>query len=402
MDQGVTELIGLLKAFVAETPLPKELIEQMDSALPQVLYYAKLHNVIGIWAYKVQEYYLQNPPANDEEQEILDVAQKIFTLAIMRSEKREKHYQKLSQALKHKGIDHLVFKGIVIKEFYPVPGLRTFGDVDFVIRKEDRGDCHDLMQALDYEVVVGYEPVYTYRKDEQLYEIHTKIMSVNITERADYIGYFQNLWRHASKTDNHVFTFTAEFHFVYLLSHIAKHIYGSGAGIRMYLDLALYIKAIGKTLDWDWIQEELKKLKLTQFFSLTLHTLRRWFGTEIPVELPEVAEDLLEEFSAFTMESGVFGFEGRKSGEQLVRKQENKKGLRVKALQKNFFPSAKTLKSRYTYLETHEWLLPVAWVDRVFRNFGRLRYKMEEAKDIIAMREEDLQKINTFYRKIGL
>ena len=402
MEVGVTELIGLLRAFADEAPLSREEIAGLDAALPEVLHFAKLHNVLGIWAYKVWEYYANTPAETPEEQEVAAAAQQIYSHTVAHGAKYAAWYQRLSQSLAQNSIDHLAFKGIVVKDLYPVPELRTFSDVDFVIRKEDRERCHALMQSLDYETVVDFEPVYTYRKEAELYEIHTGIMSVNFTERADYIGYFRDLWSNASKIGNHVWAFSIEFHFIYLLSHIAKHIYGSGAGIRMYLDLALYIKELGKTMDWAWIQAELEKLGLTQFFSLTLHSLKRWFGTQIPVELPEVEEDLLAEFSVFTMESGVFGFEGRKPGEQLIRKQGEKKGLRIKALKKNFFPSAEVIKSRYTYLEAHKWLLPVAWVDRVFRNFGRIGRVVEETKDIIAMREEELQEVNTFYRRIGL
>lgn len=404
MEQGVTELIGLLKAFTHEVPLSRAEMQELDAALPQVLYFAKLHNVMGIWAYKVREYYAQNPAANAEEQEVADAAQQIFSRTVARGAKRTMCYQALSQILSDNGIDHLPFKGIEVKSLYPVPELRTFGDVDFVIHKEDRERCHTLMQTMNYEVVVDYEPVYTYRKEGELYEIHTGIMSVNITNRADYIGYFQNLWDNANLTENHSWTFTPEFHFVYLLSHIAKHIYGSGAGIRMYLDLALYIKCLGDTMNWSVVQEELKKLELTRFFHLTLESLKRWFGVSLPISVPKMEESLLEDFTVFTMEAGVFGFEGRKPGKQYVRKQGNheKKGLRIKALKMSLFPSVDVLENRYGYLKTRRWLLPIAWTERLFCNLRKIGRKMEETKDIIGMKDEEIQKINTFYRRIGL
>lgn len=49
-------------------------------------------------------------------------------------------------------IDHLLFKGFIVRDYYtPCPELRTFGDIDFVIRKEDRQKCDELMKELGYE-----------------------------------------------------------------------------------------------------------------------------------------------------------------------------------------------------------------------------------------------------------
>ena len=48
MEQGVTELIGLLRAFVHEAPLSGEKMQALDDALPEVLHFAKLHNSFHI------------------------------------------------------------------------------------------------------------------------------------------------------------------------------------------------------------------------------------------------------------------------------------------------------------------------------------------------------------------
>lgn len=404
MVQGATELLAILKAFVQEKSLTLLEMEQMEKNLPEIIQLAKIHGVLGIWAYKIREYYHIHGVSSPEDQELSDTAEQVFSRTVQNAVKRELLYQGLSQALSEAGVDHLPFKGIVVKEFYPVPELRTYGDVDMVIRTEDRERCHALMQKLGYGSPVDFEPVYTYRKEGELYEIHTGIMSVNFTHRADYIGYFKNLWDHAVLTENHVWAFSPEFHFVYLLSHIAKHIYGSGAGIRMYLDLALYIKCLGDTMDWNMVQEELRKIELEQFFHLTLQSLHRWFGISSPIPVSKVEASILETFFDFTMEAGTFGYEGRNSGEQLVRQQGRKgeNGLRKKALCSTYFPSAEKIQSRYTYLQKHPWLLPVAWIDRIFRNLSRLDTILKGTRDIIAAEEDEIQKTNIFYRSIGL
>lgn len=397
MLDGVKELLDLLRAFVHEVPLTDAEMEDINQNLPRVLELANLHKVRGIWAYQTREYAKHKP--NVLEAEVVDAAERIFAVATQKAVYREQKYQELKQQFQKASIDILPFKGILVKELYPVPELRTFGDIDVVIHTKDRERSHALMKELQYSATVDFEPVFIYEKEREVYEIHTSIMAVNMTNRADYIRYFQNLWQYAIEKDNYVWEFTPEFHFIYLLSHIAKHIYGSGAGIRMYLDLAFYIRKLGSTMDWSWIQAELKKLELNRFFQLTMDCIRRWFCVELPIEVPKTEDDLFEMFTQFTMESDVFGYAGRSHGEQEVRKAEN---VRHRALQKTMFPSARVLKSRYTYLQKCPYLLPIAWVDRLFRNIGSIGRKLEESMDILTTKEESIQEIKHFYDEIGL
>ncbi len=398
MKHGAKELISLLRAFVHEIPLAESEMQALDAALLDVLNLCRLHNVMGIWAYKIREYYDIYGIDSEDAREVYDTAQKIYYRSVSQAVKRELQYQALSKTLAEKEIDHLAFKGILVKDVYAVPQLRSYGDIDLAIRKEDRALMHALMQELGYIPTTDFEPVYTYQKEKEVYEIHTSIMSVNITDRGDYIGYFKNLWSRAVEQTPHVWVFTPEFHFVYLLSHIAKHIYSSGAGIRMYLDLAFYIKKLGKQLDWQWIQKELSTLKLSDFFNITMGAVAHWFDIMPPIAVSEVEKDLFLQFETFTMEGGVFGFEGRTPGEQMVRKQ----GERSKALRTTLFPPAKTIEARYAYLQKHPWLLPIAWVDRLYRNYRRLGKIAEKTKEIITADEKKLQEVSTFYRRIGL
>lgn len=397
MEQGVKEFLGLLRAFVHEAILTDQEIKEIDRMLPQMLHLAELHHVRGIWAYKIREYGRMHPDVVDAD--VAQTADRIFAVAIQKSIHKDKKYRELSQCLINAGVDHLPMKGIEVKRYYSVPELRTFSDIDIVIRPKDRERVHALMQELKYSVKTAFEPVYTYEREQEVYEIHTDIMSVNVTNRADYIGYFKKLWQYAEEKEHHLFAFTPEFHFIYMLLHIVKHIYGSGAGIRMYLDLAFYIKHMGDTMDWAWIQQEVNKLELGRFFCLAMDAVRRWFEVALPVAIPEIEEGLFRDFTAFTMESDVFGYAGRSRGEQVIRKTEN---ARLRALKKTFFPSADVIKTRYTYLEKHPWLLPIAWLDRVMRNSKNVGRKLEESLDILTAKEEDIQERKQFYDKIGL
>ena len=80
--------------------------------------------------------------------------------------------------------------------------------------------------------------------------------------------------------------------------------------------------------------DEVKKLELTQFFNLTMVCLEKWFDVQIPFKAESIDDEFFEEFTDFTMEAGVFGYEGRSLGQSQVRKAEAKNAgsMRIKAL----------------------------------------------------------------------
>lgn len=109
--------------------------------------------------------------------------------------------QQLIQKMQEEHIEHILFKGYVLKDYYPIPELRSYGDIDFVIRPEDREKSHQLMLREKFQVKTDWEPVYSYYKFTEYYEIHTDVMEVDVSEKADYREYFQHMWEHAVQVD---------------------------------------------------------------------------------------------------------------------------------------------------------------------------------------------------------
>ena len=73
-------------------------------------------------------------------------------------------FESLSEALSGALIDLLPVKGWYLRHLYEVPELRTCGDIDILIRREDRARVHELMLAQGFTVQTDWEPTYTYRR----------------------------------------------------------------------------------------------------------------------------------------------------------------------------------------------------------------------------------------------
>lgn len=394
MEREYTYLLHLLGAYLREEE--PQVWEDVDWV--KLVQLTQIHCVTGILGYMTMSW----PICPDEQMKASLRGVCLNTIALFA--RRAALADVFSQTLSRNGIDHIIMKGFVLREYYPVPELRTFGDIDLVIRPEDRKKSDELLRSLGYQPETDWEPVFSYTKDVEYYEIHSEIMEVNVSEKADYRGYFRDPWRYAEAAGDHRYQFKPEFHFLYLLTHIAKHVTGSGAGIRMYLDVAAFLRRFGTSLDWDWIRQELEKLRFTDFANIVLLMVQEAFGVGSPIPLQAVEEETMGSFLKFTMDGGVFGRVGRDSGTESLKKQSRgrEKISRVGTVARRLFPAAKTIESRYTYLQDKPWLLPAAWIHRLVKTRDTWQQHTEEAQNILLADKEEVRKIQKLYEKLGL
>lgn len=359
---------------------------------------ADIHSVTGILGYMMMQY----PDESNARYAQLMRKQYLQTIGVF--SQREEKMKKLINLLNENGIAHLLFKGFVVKDYYPIPELRSYGDIDFLIHMEDRKKCDELMVKEGFEKKTDWEPVYSYLRDLEYYEIHTDVMEVEVSDNADYIGYYKQVWEHARLVDGCTWELSPEFHFLYLITHIAKHISHSGAGIRMYMDIAVFIHHFGNKPDWSYIQKELEKLVLSNFANMVLTVVQEYFGVVSPIPLRKVDSQILEDFMEFTMDDGTFGNFGRDSGLINLKKQDRneEKVSRGRTFLHRLFPPAANLEARYTYLQGRYWLLPVAWIHRFFRTQDSLSEHMKEAQSIMNTDAEEVLKLKRIYKEIGL
>ncbi|MBQ3285201.1 MAG: nucleotidyltransferase family protein [Ruminococcus sp.] len=388
-------IIEILKAF---------LNDQKDLAVPVNVDWdnfnrlVEINSISGIVGYVFQQSDTGHIPSEIKEEYESDFLSTI-TIATMRDE----DMKLLIDLLNNDGIDHLLFKGFIVKDLYTVPELRTYGDIDFAIRKESRGKSNSLMCRNGYQLLDDWEPVYSYEKNTEHYEIHTELLDSNLNNKCDYQSYFRGFWKHAICIGQHSFTLDPEFHLLYLLIHIAKHVYGSGAGIRMYLDIAFYLRAYRDQIDWEHFLQEVHTLGIDRFVNTVFTAVEKWFETRSPIPLKTLDDAFIDEFLTFTLNGGVFGYNGKAAKLSQVRKNSQGKSVkRVDTLRKRAFPSVDTIKSRYTYLDGKPWLLPIAWVHRFFRKKGTTSGYLRESKEILRTDKNEIVVLNNFYHEIGL
>ena len=393
MENEYRYLLHLLRAFLREeTP---EISDTVD--WQKLLQLAQIHSVVGIVGYMGKKH----PICGDSRMKAQLRSLCLNSIAVFA--RRNVLADAMAAELEQAGIDHILMKGYVLRDFYPVPELRSFNDIDMVIRRSDRKRCDEQMMALGFQRHTDWEPVYSYVRGDEFYEIHTEVLDMNASKDGEQRTYFRKHWDNAQPIRAHSYRFTPEFHFLYLLTHIAKHVHGSGAGIRMYLDVAAFIRHYGDTIDWVWICRELKVLKLERFADVVFTAVEDWFGIRCPADFDRVPEAVLDAFFLFTMEAGVFGHHNRDAAVTALKHEEpGDESSRFRQVLRKTFPKAETIESRYTYLQDKPWLLPAAWVHRLIKNREKLARRTRQMQQILEADPEEVRKMRDLMREIGL
>lgn len=398
MNKIEATYLSALRTFVHNTAPDTVSAEDWDA----LLHLAEIHSTGGILCY-VYTLHPEQVPA-----ELRAGLRRRYLQKFGMYAQKAELLRQLTGAYSENGIDCILLKGAVVRDYYPVPELRTFSDADLVIRAGDREKSDRVMQALGYLPEVTWEPTYTYRRDWEYYEIHANVLEMKLPDEVNYSGCFRRIWDHTVPSQAvplpHILELDPVIHFLYLLTHIAKHVQGSGAGIRMYLDLAFFLRRFGSSLDWSRLLPELEQLSLTKFANTVLTAVEQWFGVESRLPLEPVDHTVMADFLQFTLAGGIYGYIGRdKSLIALKQQDPGRSGVsRWKTLLHRMFPPLGSLENRYPYLLRHPWLLPVAWIHRLITNTAKLGSFANHTKKILTADEEAVLELRRICKDIGL
>lgn len=372
MEPNSACLIALLRAYIhGEAPS----LEAGRADWEAVYRLARVHSVSGI-------VYLMSGAARQHDRPAPDVEQALkrdFAATLARAAAQEQEIDRVIRCLGQNGIPHLMIKGQVLKRMYPVQELRTMGDIDLLIHSSDRKRSHAVLLEQGYTAATAAGEVWTYVKGAVRLEIHERLISRKLgrTNGAQLIACFDAAWDHAVAREPGGYTYelSTDFHFLYLIVHMAKHFHGAGCGIRMIMDLSVYLMRLGHTIDGSRLAGELSGLGLDRFAAHMLTLCRRWFGVRPPDGFGQLAMDegLYRELGTYILSAGTFGYYRRNRFTSLIRVRMDELPGDSPSLLRVYlsicFPGYAAMSSSgdYAYLKSRPVLLPLAWTTRAVR-----------------------------------
>ena len=304
---------------------------------------------------------------------------------------------------------YVPIKGYILKNYYPYPDFRSMSDIDILIKDNDREKSHKIMMELGYENFIKDKYVWNYRKKKSQIEIHTQLIEEEIKQDIDFKKYFSNPWQNIKPfKGDYCYILDKEYHLIYLLVHIAKHFYSCGCGVRMIMDIAVYINKFGKELDWDYIWGEMDKLDLRLLTQNILILCNKWFDTNLDFEY-EIEEEFYNKLSETILTGGTFGFYNSNFRIAQIRNDigKNNEGsntVKAKVLKQMLFPSYEELikSKQYSFLRDKKYLIGFAWIYRGFyqlksRGIGSIGYLGS-----VLNSENKIKEQNETMNKLGL
>ena len=320
---------------------------------------ARIHQLDGILFFQCKRFLPE---------EIRSILEERFGSTLYLSANRGKIVARLFDSLDSEKIEHFEIKGSAVASYYPFPVLRTMGDTDIVVHTEDRQRVHEILLSQGFENVSSCEVrEWVYLKNQMEFEIHDHLIYEETINRNVHEEFFEVFWQFVKDGE-----LDWNFHFLFILLHLRKHLMNCGVGFRQFIDVAVVTKN-NKQLDWSWIEEKLIWLDMLEFARTVFALNNAWFGIKSPIMIKEIDDDFYLNATEQVFNNGVFGFNNDDNKDNyavnIVRENSNRKlAMLCNAISK-VFPSYKSLIiiPHYSFLKGKKWLLPVAWIYRLYR-----------------------------------
>lgn len=311
-------------------------------------------------------------------------------------------FDELKSLLTRSEIRFVPFKGAVLRFLYPIPESRIMGDIDILIDRGSRDKVKKLLEINGYTCKNSNGPVWDYKKNGVLFEIHTNMLNGKAGATDEINKYFENAINDAEYS-GYEGALPSQLHFEYLIAHAASHFTSYGAGTKHILDLAVMLKSYN--IDCSCVISNLETAGLGRFAKELLTVCKRWygFGTDYGYDTSKT-EDLIAN-------NGVFGNSDKGMSAVLIERNNMENGHFGKSFSQRFhllFPSYKKMRTLpyIKFIDNRPYLTPIAWIYRLFYNLKHKNMRknmVAKVKDIgdSVVRDKALQEYD-YFKEIGL
>ncbi len=367
IDEKCSFLIHLLKcSFDGSTPEnPPENLDWQD-----FLKFAKKHMVVAT-VYTAIEKIADKVP-----QDIFAEWKRLQFKSFVSEETFNKDRKELLDCLEENEINYLPLKGVILKYFYPNESMREMADNDILIEHKNIHKAIEVLNKIGFESTPLDEHYYdiSFKKSYIAnFEIHYRFVKPS----DDYFYYFEKLMEKSLVVEGKKYAhyLTDEDFYITIVYHFFKHYKGTGCGVRFLSDDYLFLSKKSKTLDWKYVDEQLKILNVFDFQKEMSELARKIFNN---IELSEKEIKLLSSI----MDSGTFGHKKNPDATAMTFGEE-KEYSAAKHFFKKLFPPFSYMKGVYPVLEKVPILLPIYYLIRAVKKQKQQQISLHDYIDTI-------------------
>lgn len=283
----------------------------------ELLSFAKKQTIIGLFWQGIQRLGdVANKPSEDD---VMDWMGE-YTKIVRRNTKTNDAVAWLAKFMRSNDIGFFVFKGQTIASYYPIPEMRTSGDVDFYVFKKDWDRTKSLLEK---EVTItddhsGQHLEFT--KDGVPIEMHyhTAVFASGSKQRYwDELieSYFDDVLDQAKINDVEVPTLPPTLNSIYLFVHIYHHFLKEGIALRQFIDWMMFFEAKHDEIVVSELTAKLERVGLLRAFKAFGAILTEVLGMDVkffPYSLTDRDKNYVDKIMAIVLRYGNFGKYGRK------------------------------------------------------------------------------------------
>ena len=307
----------------------------------------------------------------------------------------QKHYaEQLLNRFEAEGIRALPLKGLILRELFPHPHMRVMSDMDILIGIEKLQQSRQIMKELGFAVYRYDEHHDIYNRDQLIsVELH-KLLIVGEMEDYFQIGFERAKIKEGT---NYIYELSKEDFYIHMIGHMAYHFANGGIGIRLVLDVRVYMDHYKESLDWDYIETELQTAGLHTFAKQVEKLADVWF-------LGETSNELIDELGEYIANSGYLGVEEHRDILEVVKQTGDGSGKKAKrrAVVEAIFPDYKTMTFLYPILKKVPILLPVMWLVRMVKVLCKRRKNVERIGRLMHTDDADIKRLDALYNKLDV
>lgn len=185
----------------------------------QLCKYANSHSVGGI-VYQQCKTALTAEMGLSEIGKALANEQQVACYSFIRNQNA---YEELKKIFWNERIRFSTVKGLEVAGVYPIPALRTMGDLDIVMSRTDRDRVHEKMLQNGFVLHGGGNEKH-YVKGPVTVELHYALAYGGEDVNTRRTEYFNSFWDHIASDEEGQCCLDYSFHFLFLLWHLMKHL----------------------------------------------------------------------------------------------------------------------------------------------------------------------------------
>lgn len=300
------------------------------------------------------------------------------------------------------GIPIIVLKGLVVRDYYPIPDLRTMCDADVLVHEEDLEKVSALMISLGFNQIKekdDHGAHIVFYKGSTVFEVHWTLINDRFFKGDKSLE--DKLWDDAMDvTVGGVKTksLSLEDLAVHLCTHMAVHLAYSGFGVRQLTDLVVLVERKGHLIDWKAFLNKSKECGVYTFAIAIFNICNRLFDMEMPKEIKgekNIKNKYIEQLIQDIFDSGVHG---KKSNDRVFAAEfafDQGEGAAdgsvsiIKKFMKLLFPPISQMSDKYNYAKKFILLAPIAWIHHLIEGILNKDYnfssKMKMATSTVSV-----------------